>query len=123
MTEVVWYIAISGLSCLVPLLIWWLTVQQTSIANKQREIKELQKEVRKLEENLAYTKNQIDAIYKQLAHRTEYAKLKYQLLIDQIADLNNFLKAHTQFIPRRNNVSRDFPTMSTYDDDPPTGIF
>ena len=120
-----WYnIVIGILALIVPLLVYWLQVQNKNLKDKQREIRHLQKNISKLEGDLAYTKNQIDAIYQQLAHRSEYAKLKYQVLVDQIADLNNYLKTNTKFVPRRNNVSRDFPTMANYEDDsPPTGLF
>jgi len=112
------------LALIVPFLLWWLQVQQTNLRDKQKEIKNLEKMLGKLEDDIAYTKSQIDGIYQQLAHRSEYAKLKYQVLLDQIADLNNYLKNNTKFLPRRNNVSRDFPTMTSYEDDsPPTGLF
>ncbi|WP_141712700.1 hypothetical protein A5482_012390 [Cyanobacterium sp. IPPAS B-1200] len=120
-----WQILVGFLGVVVPFFTWWLSQQQANLLRKQKEIQRLKDLIDKLETDLIYTKNQIDAIYKQLAHRSEFAKLKYQVLVDQIADLNNYLNNHTSFVPRKNRVSRDFETMSSYDEkeDPPTGIF
>lgn len=122
----IWYHVITVVAgIVVPLLIWWLTEQQHNLRDKQKEIARLYNLIDKLETDLIYTKNQIDNIHKQFAHRSEYAKLKYQILIDQIADLNNWLKTHTNFIPRINSTSKDFITMTDYDDEnnPNTGLY
>ncbi len=123
MTQI-WQVVISAIACVVPLLIWWLSSQQRMLDRRENYVKELEKSLDKLDDDLKNTKNQIIAIHKQLSHRSEYAKLKYQILIDQIADLNNFLRLNSSFMPRKSTTAKDFPTMGGADeDDPPTGIF
>lgn len=121
----IWYWIVTILvGVVVPLLVYWLGEQQRTLRDKKKEIESLRKLISKLENDLIFTKNQIDAIHKQLDHRSEFAKLKYQVLVDQIADLNNWLKINTSFMPKSNNISKDFPTMTNHEDDnPPTGIY
>ena len=126
MEDGLWYFLMTGIvGIVVPLLVWWLGEQQRNLRDKQKEIEGLKNDIGKLEDDLIYTKNQIDNIHKQLAHRSDFAKLKYQVLVDQISDLNVWLRDHTNFVPKQNSISKDFTTMTSYDDEdnPPTGLY
>lgn len=102
-------------NAIVPILVWWLTLQQEAIKDRNKELSLLRRDV-----NDALEK--IRNIRETLKHRSDIAQLKYGILKDCIDDIQMYLEKINGYKRRHSNASLD-SKVTTLTDVPDTGIF